>query len=1088
MKKNTQCFKNGNVKRCVLLTAALMMLPQAACAVGADADVSKLGVPTLDKLHQEGILDPSKPQYPESFYTLTPVETPPSAANSDVITKFQIVNGSYVPKYFKVELKSYEFNKESSYDSSLTQYYKIETDAEGNKAFVPASSSDGKFVYYVDPAKTAPRHLNVLSPQGDVNENYIGNSIVQYGGSNNPSGAAITNRSSLDNINGDFLDNYVSNLGRCNSGYEGYGGALGNIAGNIGDINGNFINNYVNADAEGTGGAIYSGGSYRQNSVIGDINGKFIGNRTDATISYGGALANGSSYRMNPDSASIGQINADFINNYASAKSSYAGGGAVYNGQNGMIAGIKGNFIGNYSYTHGGHSTYYASAIGGAIANKGEIESITGDFIGNYSVSNGEYTRQITGGAINNDGVIYGIEGDFIGNYIVAKSGASSPSSGQVDAGGGAIFNSARIIAIVNSSFINNFAKSETDNYTVRGGAIYTKTDLSIVAKDGGTSFFQGNYVDNNGVVESNAIYVENGCNVVYDRNIGKNVYTNIPTSLSLVAVTNGNIILNDKIQGDANEYTEYYEEWNVDSGKYDKVITDPASVNYNLILTGDSTGKIFINNVVENADINLDGTNAYLGADNLFNTSHALKMNSGSLSMVNAAVGTMHLPEFHITGSDISLSVDVNLAEEKMDRITADNYHISQGAALNVDYLNLLSDSAQDVTKILFAPEEYASSVNYAGANPVAYSPIYKYQVSYSQNPEDNLGYFTFLRGSNSSNPSDSFNPSVLSAPVVQQAGAYTSQLQTFNYAFNHLDTFMALPYLERMAIKNQNRYALSPTGDATDVGTFSPLFTKSKSAGFWVKPYSSFESVPLKNGPKVQNINYGTLIGYDSQLTPIANGFDRVLTGYLGYNGASQHFQGISSFQNGGILGGTLTLYKNNFFNAVTVSAGATAGESTGMYGSENYTMLVAGIADKFGYNFGFFEDKLIVQPGMLMSYTFVNTFDYTNAAGIRIKSDPLNALQLAPGIKIIGNLNDGWQPYLAVNMIWNLLDKSDVTANDVRIPSMSIKPYVEYGAGLQRRWGENFTAYLQTMLRSGGRNGVSLTAGFRWSVGKD
>ena len=34
----------------------------------------------------------------------------------------------------------------------------------------------------------------------------------------------------------------------------------------------------------------------------------------------------------------------------------------------------------------------------------------------------------------------------------------------------------------------------------------------------------------------------------------------------------------------------------------------------------------------------------------------------------------------------------------------------------------------------------------------------------------------------------------------------------------------------------------------------------------------------------------------------------------------------------------------------------------------------------------------------------------------------------------------------------------------------------------------WGERFTAFFQTMIRNGGRNGVAFTAGFRWVFGKD
>ena len=90
--------------------------------------------------------------------------------------------------------------------------------------------------------------------------------------------------------------------------------------------------------------------------------------------------------------------------------------------------------------------------------------------------------------------------------------------------------------------------------------------------------------------------------------------------------------------------------------------------------------------------------------------------------------------------------------------------------------------------------------------------------------------------------------------------------------------------------------------------------------------------------------------------------------------------------------------------------------------MYGTDNLTMLMGGVGNKTGYNFEFKEGKLILQPNILLSYTFVNTFDYTNSAGVRMKSDPLHAIQIAPGVKLIGNLKNGWQPYLGVNMVWN------------------------------------------------------------------
>ena len=96
-------------------------------------------------------------------------------------------------------------------------------------------------------------------------------------------------------------------------------------------------------------------------------------------------------------------------------------------------------------------------------------------------------------------------------------------------------------------------------------------------------------------------------------------------------------------------------------------------------------------------------------------------------------------------------------------------------------------------------------------------------------------------------------------------------------------------------------------------------------------------------------------------------------------------------------------------------------------------------------------------------------------------------MNEIQVAPGIKFIANLKNGWQPYMAVNMRWNIIDKTHFSLQDVTIPDMSIDPYIEYGLGLQRRWGERFTGFGQAMIRNGGRNGVMLSFGFKWLIGR-
>ena len=486
----------------------------------------------------------------------------------------------------------------------------------------------------------------------------------------------------------------------------------------------------------------------------------------------------------------------------------------------------------------------------------------------------------------------------------------------------------------------------------------------------------------------------------------------------------------------------------------------------------------IAFNNDVINADIVSDNANIILGKDSAFNQSQSLALNNSSLSMVNNSVGSIIIPEFDLSGTS-SMKVDVDLLNEKMDRIEAGNYNVSPDSKLNVDYLNLLNDANKDLTLINFADSDLANNVDYTGENPVAYSPIYKYDVRYDKTS----GIFSFLRGSGSS--SSDYNPTVLAPTTTSLAGAYSTQMQTFNYAFQHSDNFMNLPYIDRVVLENKNKYAFNGEIPAGNAGVFSPIFSQFDDASVWIKPYTSFESIPLKNGPKVSNISYGTLVGFDSKLKRSKRGFSRVYTGYLGYNGASQRYSGVDSTLNGGLLGGTVTFYKGNFFNATTLSVGASVAKNSNMYGTDNLTMLMGGVGNKTGYNFEFKEGKLILQPNILLSYTFVNTFDYTNSAGVRMTSDPLHAIQIAPGVKLIGNLKNRWQPYLGVNMVWNIIADSKVMANDVILPEMSIKPYVQYGVGVQKTFKDRFQGFMQAMVQNGGRNGVSLTAGFRWAI---
>lgn len=831
----------------------------------------------------------------------------------------------------------------------------------------------------------------------------------------------VVSDSYLADVTGDFVENSAGEEGAAiyNSGF-------------IENITGNFVAN----KSQFSGGAIYNSGK------ISEISGNFIDNRAEDSYSAAG----GAIFNTNPTPARASEgseveysetsfnISGNFIGNSAVALSeaepetlelyalSTTGmGGAIAN--NASIGNITGNFIGNYA---SGEYVY-----GGAISNDGEISDITGDFIGNYAAGSGEYAY---GGAIANSyGEIKNITGNFIGNNV---------QSGGV-AVGGAIFNTDIIgewdydeeklvsgTGIVNSSFYGNYAKADGEYAFAAGGAIMTLTDLNIVAQDGYTSVFSSNYTEVNGERDDNAIYAWYGSTINFEMKNG------------------GKFVMADNIRGEAEPQPASLES-----------IMAPES--YKVNITGD----------------NIDNTAFYMLND-MYDAD--LTVGQTTLNTVNDSIHTYDVNNFTLS-NNTKMVVDVDLANETMDRFTSNGYGEHNGDLI-VSGMNLLSDSKGDSAEIFFAEEGLKDNVlNGTGELPdkyqTAYTPIYKYNVNYDNRADG--GYFVFNRGGQ--NSSDSFNPSVLSTPVANQAGSQAVINETVRFAFQHMDLFSQLPFNQRMAIINNNRYAISE-------GT--PKYTPELemiNKGFWVKPFTSFETINLNHGPDVDAITYGTLVGFDSNFKELKRGWYNVQSIYGGYNGSQLSYDGVDTSLNGGVLGITETFYKGNFFTALTATAGANVGSSKTMYGNEDFTALLAGIGSKSGYNFEFKNGKYILQPILFMNYSFVNTFDYTNAAGVKIDSDPLHTFQINPQLKFISNLKNGWQPYASVGMVWNVLNSSKVRANDVILPKMSVDPYVEYGVGLQRNWKDRFTGFAQAMVRNGGRNGVALTFGFRWAIGK-
>ena len=1073
-------LRETGIKTSLLAAALITSLTMPAYSV--DLSKKPIDTPTLDYLHNNNIMMPPKKDengneiegtsvlYPESGYSLTAV----SEMADNVITKYVLSETELTPQQYAVVFKktTYSPTNVTTPDTTLT-YHVFGQDVN----------------YKYDSTMPSNERLNVNQQGADVTGDFINNFTTDYASA---FGGAIFNnyQSSIGDITGDFINNSATST----SG-DAKGGAIFNI-GAIGDITGDFINNSATSTSSfAYGGAIYNG----YDSTIGNITGDFINNSvTGYSSAQGGAIFN---------TGTIGNITGDFINNSATG-SQGAYGGAIFNHT--TIGDIAGNFINN-------SATGYSSAQGGAIYNHNTIGDITGDFINNYVAST---SGSAYGGAIYNS--YYSTIGQ-------------KAESGEVVGG------------IINSSFINNSAVSESG--TARGGAIYTRSNLNIIAKDGYTSVFDGNYTQVGKEKDDNAIFVtdssalnfkmQNGGKFLMKDNIAGAVdmddfmaieakgfdtfedwakdydslkETALETFLDWEGFETIDEFIADRGYDNLDKFLkdESFETLEDYIADYDGIRGDTV-IEQLLYYEGYDSVEEFLSESqgYGNYTVNIEG-------DDVENTTFYLlnDIKKADVTMANTTINTINnlVHEYNFNSltlkDNINFVADVDLAAQTMDRFTANNYGEHKGN-LNVIGMNILSDAPDNrtLTEIYFAQQGLKDNVTLnESANSLdlpqntyqttAYTPIFKYNVAYDNRKD--AGYFVFAKGDrilkptpggiidggSTGNSSDAFNPSVLSSPVSGIAAAQATVNETFKYVFEHADAFTQMPLPERMARLNANKYALSTTFNH-NLGSLCPEHNNNAA---WVRPYTTFENMNLKNGPKVDAITYGTLVGFDTNFFEYKKGWYGVGSGYLGYNGSQLSFKGVDTNMNGGLLGYTHTLYKGNFWTALTLSAGASVGESQTMYGKEDFTNLMAGVGSKTGYNFEFKDGKYILQPIMFMSYTFVNTFDYTNAAGVKINTSPAHSIQLNPSVRFITNFKNGWQPYASVGMVWNVMNENKVMANNVRLPEMGMKPYVEYGLGVQRNWKDKFTAFGQAMIRNGGRNGIALTAGFRWAIGHE
>lgn len=620
-----------------------------------------------------------------------------------------------------------------------------------------------------------------------------------------------------------------------------------------------------------------------------------------------------------------------------------------------------------------------------------------------------------------------GADGSFLYNGGTAEIARTAFENNSSSSNGGVI-NTSGTLNITDSDFINNKA-------TGVGGAIYAApgAKVNIYASERDVVF-----ANNQAGGANNSIYMDDS-----------SVLNLAPAGDKKISIAG--------ISGGAAGYSININKDQKDGGVVE--ITDRVT------------------NATANGGIHLYGGTLRVLNDSLLNMND-ISLHGCTLDMANNFAGTMYVRNLTLENTT-NLSIDADLANGIVDTVLP--FNITGGGKLNISNINVTTDTLDGRTSILFSGEDLGNSnLTPYMTNSVtqAKGPIFLYDVVGVNDGSDYKLVFTNTLSD------DIYNPNVYAGPVAAQLAGFTNQLNLYDVGFGSLDTLSTLTKEQRQALILANKYAQA---DNSYVNEYSDENANSYNGNIWFKPYATIEKVPLSDGPDVKNFAYGGLVGTDLGLYDMGSGWAGAASVFGGYTGSTQSYDDVDIWQNGGSVGVSGMLFKNDFFLGATANVGGSGINANYEDGRDDFGMLTTGAALKTGYNFNVAKGRLIIQPHFATSYSYIKTCKFENPNGEQIDNDGLHAWQVAPGLKIVGNFKNNWQPYVGIDFMWNILDKARFSVEDVSLPDLSIDPYLQYGLGVQKKFGDRFTGYAQVTARNIGRTGISFAFGGKWELGK-
>ncbi len=250
------------------------------------------------------------------------------------------------------------------------------------------------------------------------------------------------------------------------------------------------------------------------------------------------------------------------------------------------------------------------------------------------------------------------------------------------------------------------------------------------------------------------------------------------------------------------------------------------------------------------------------------------------------------------------------------------------------------------------------------------------------------------------------------------------------------------------------------------------------------WAESYVNFESTDT-GANSIDTESYGVLAGINSRRFDVG-AFDLAYSAYIGYNGAQSDYSTVDTEQNGGTIGLGATLFYDAFTLGATINATLSNNSienqdsANAFYTKDSYNSTTLGFGINGAYTFSFQEGKYNLRPSLGLSYSHVNTEDYTNSAGLHTKPDASRTWQVSPALTFVANFENNWS--LNATAKYNFLIKeSSVTYVDgLPFASEDVDDYATLSLGARKAW-DNFSLYGELTSNVGGRESIGANVGF-------